>query len=184
MLRLSLIMILAIGIPAHAQDREGNDTASDWVVSHSKYHGIWETICDERASEREGTKRCYIRVVDVFSARPKFGAIFFFLTIDDAGYELEFGLEPGTLFDPNGFRIEDWAHVTWQTQRPGCLTGITCVFAGEAAAPLLDALEAPGALILDFVDRHGQKQMLEWSNRGFEAALEDFHTQRQLRHLE
>lgn len=178
-----LIALLAGPFSAVAQDETGADTAGNWVVTYQQAHGIWSTICDERANAPDATKRCYIRWVDVFSPRPKFGAAFVFVTSEPEGIQVEFGLEPGTLFAPDGFRIDDWVGTTWSTTRLDCLTGLACRFSGEAALPLMGAMQDQGAFVLEFVDRHGQSQSRNWPLRGFAAALDDFHAQRQTRGL-
>ena len=94
---------LALALPATAQDRQGNDTPGDWIVDHTKHFGLWDSMCDHRMTGEEREQRCYIRYVDVFSPRPKFGAVFLFVT---PGPEVQIGLEPGTVFPPNGIRID------------------------------------------------------------------------------
>ena len=166
-----------------AQDEDGTDTPGNWIVTHQKAHGIWSTICDERANARDTTKRCYIRWVDVFSPRPEFAAQFIFVTAEEDGLQVAFGIEPGTLFNPDGFRIETMQGASWSTNRPGCLTGLACTFAGQEAEILLASMADGGTFVFDFVDRHGARQSLGWALGGFAAAMADFGTQRALRAL-
>lgn len=171
---LNVLFLLLVVFPAVAQDRDGNDRPSDWVVKHFFKSGIWESICDERTEDDHLRQRCYIRLVDVFSPRPKFAAQFLFITPEPPGMRIEFGMEPGTLFAPDGFRMTDGAEVSWQTQRPGCLTGLTCIFTGPEADILLQAMQRSERFLFTFVDRHGRKTELDWPLIGFNEAFQDF----------
>ncbi|WP_372577317.1 hypothetical protein [Ruegeria hyattellae] len=168
---------------AAAQDRQGNDTASDWRVTHYQSFDIWNSICDERIEETALVQRCYLRWVDVYSPHPKFGAQFVFVTPELGGYQIELGIEPGTLFFPEGFRIEDAGEVTWRTRWPGCLTGLSCTFSGSDADELLAAMTGGGTFRFSFRDRHGVARDLSWPLVGFPAALADFEQQTQSRGL-
>lgn len=168
------LCLFYLSSPGHAQDRQGNDRPSDWIVTHFYKSGIWESICDERIEDGDLRQRCYIRNVDVFSPRPQFAAQFMFLTPENSGTRIEFGMEAGTLFDPNGFRIEDMGGIRWKSQRPGCLTGLTCVFTGDDAQVLTETMLAGGFFLFTFIDRHGRPTELEWPLKGFDDAFEDF----------
>lgn len=133
MRRLALCLALT-ALPADAQDRAGNDTPGDWVVTHQKSFGLWDSVCDERAEDGAMHRRCYIRYVDVFSPRPAFAAHFVFVTPDGDGVRIEFGSEPGTRFARGGHWIERDETKVWLAEDPDCLTGGECVFAGAAAA--------------------------------------------------
>ncbi|WP_235962939.1 invasion associated locus B family protein [Ruegeria haliotis] len=178
-----VIPILFAALPAFAQDLQGNDTPGNWRVVHHEIFGIWNTICDEREEGGASKQRCYIRRVDVFSPRPKFGAQFVFITPEPEGIKIEFGMEAGTLFSPSGFRIERGDQIVWQTLRPGCLTGLSCTFEGQAADDLVGAMMTGDAYRFVFRDRHGQSQDLTWRLDGFDAAWADFKTQSQARNL-
>ncbi len=134
-------------------------------------------MCDEREENGALVKRCYLRRVDVFSPRPEFAVQFMFITPEGEGYHVEFGMEPGTLFSPNGFRIETMQGDIWRTRFPGCLTGLSCTFRGDDALVLIDSMLDGEAFRFTFRDRHGQKQDLSWSLDGFGAALADFRAQ-------
>ncbi|MDP5220506.1 hypothetical protein Q5Y75_25290 [Ruegeria sp. 2205SS24-7] len=174
-------MTIGLALPAAAQDRQGNDTASDWRVTHYQSFGIWNSICDERIEDAGLVQRCYLRWVDVYSTRPEFGGQFVFVTPDPEGYQIEFGIEPGTVFSPNGFRIEAQGNVTWRTHWPGCLTGLSCRFSGNDADELLAAMKGGGTFRFAFRDRYGVARDLNWPLAGFPAALADFETQTQSR---
>lgn len=178
-----IILPLLYPISAIAQDLQGNDTAGNWRVTHYEAYGIWSSICDEREENGALRQRCYIRRADVFSLRPKFAAQFVFITPAPEGYEIEFGIEPGTLFNPSGFRIDQGEDVIWRTRRPGCLTGLSCTFAGEGAQDIIDAMLTGEAYRFVFRDRHGQSQDLTWSLDGFDAAWLDFRNQSDIRGL-
>ena len=178
-----LILFLLPPLTAFAQDLEGNDTASNWRVTHYDSFGVWNSICDEREEHGTLKQRCYIRRAEVFSLRPKFGAQYIFVTPAPDGIEIEFGIEPGTLFWPSGFRIDDDAETVWRTRRPGCLTGLGCTFDGADAAQIIDAMRAGGAYRFEFRDRHGQAQDLTWPLQEFDAAWQDFQHQSQARNL-
>ncbi|WP_166416171.1 invasion associated locus B family protein [Cochlodiniinecator piscidefendens] len=185
---LLLTFVISLLPPVtQAQDREGRDTAGAWRPTYQETYGIWRVVCDERdrvaGVEGDVEPRCYIRYVDVFSPAPAFAAQFMFITPETGGLRVEFGTEPGTRFTNDGFRIEDWVGIQWSTQNRGCLFGGECVFEGDAAIPLLDAMRDQGALRFTFTDRHGSAQDLSWPLTGFDSAFSDFLAQSDARGL-
>jgi len=182
-LPILLLLLSLLALPAAGQDRQGNDRPSNWVVTHFSKSGIWESMCDERPEDGIMHRRCYIRHVDVFSPRPKFAAQFMFITPEDDGLRVEFGMEPGTIFSPGGFRIESGANFSWSTRRFGCLTGLTCVFGGEEATELVEAMVGGGDFRFVFLDRHATRRNIVWPLDGFADALADFRTQAAARGL-
>lgn len=181
MRRLTTALLMALATSAGAQDLEGNDTAGNWVVTHFEQFGIYLSSCDEREENGALKQRCYIRYVDVFSPRPDFAAQFFFVVNGDEGLEVDFGMEAGTLFSLNGFRIEDMGGDIWKTRRVGCLTGLSCTFEGEDADVLLQAMQDGTAFRFTFRDRHGNPRDLTWPLAGFSDAMADFAEQSKLR---
>lgn len=155
-----------------AQSRDGADTASDWRVRHYQSYGLWTSACDERDEDGALVQRCYIRWVDVFSPAPDFAALFVFVTADADGFTVDFGTEPGTLF--RRFAIDTGDTSSWSTLWPGCLTGLSCTFTGNAANELLAAMRAGGVFSFDLFDRHGAWQELRWPLDGFDDAMADF----------
>ncbi|CUJ16312.1 hypothetical protein [Cognatishimia activa] len=180
---LLLSLCAALPLTATAQDREGNDTPGDWKVTHFERFGIYLSSCDERQESDQLNQRCYLRYVDVFSPHPEFAAQFFFVVNTEDGPEVDFGMEAGTLFSPNGFRIEGENGELWKTRRVGCLTGLTCTFSGEDADALLAAMRDGDAFRFTFRDRHGKSQDLIWSLDGFSDAFADFNAQTTARGL-
>ena len=178
-----IALIFLSALPAFAQDLQGNDTAGNWRVTHHEIFGIWNSICDERDENDALVQRCYLRRAEVFSSRPKFAAQFMFITPEPDGFKIEIGIEPGTFFNPSGFRIEKEQDVIWRTRRPGCLTGLSCTFEEHRADGLLDAMLNGDAYRFEFRDRHGQSQDLTWPLDEFGAAWADFNTQSQQRNL-
>ncbi|MGX9349909.1 hypothetical protein ACS3QZ_01780 [Shimia sp. W99] len=179
-----ILPILLAATPLTAQDRQGNDTPGDWIVTHFATFGLWSSICDERIEDGTLRQRCYIRWVDVYSPRPDFAAQFLFITPETDGPSVEFGIEPGTFFAPDGFRITHTPDdVIWSTTRGGCLTGLSCVFSGPEVEPLLSAMQTGTAFRFTFTDRHGRAQDLTWPLIGFDAAFSDFETQSRSRNL-
>ncbi|SPH18596.1 hypothetical protein DEA8626_02136 [Defluviimonas aquaemixtae] len=176
MRRLVLCLILA-ALPAAAQDREGRNTPGDWVVTHQKPFGLWDSVCDERLEDGAMHRRCYIRYVDVFSPRPSFAAHFVFVTPNGKDVRIEYGSEPGTRFVKDGHRIERDGEIVWQPMQAACLTGGSCVFTGPPGAELYAALRAGGEWRFDFADRHGQVQSLSWDLDPFDAAAADFEAE-------
>ncbi|MCB2135968.1 MAG: hypothetical protein KDE08_08495 [Rhodobacteraceae bacterium] len=174
---------LFAALPAIAQDRAGNNTPGDWVVTHQKHFGLWDSVCDERAEADAMTRRCYIRYVDVFSPRPDFAAHFLFVTPEADGVRIEYGSEPGTRFARGGNRIESDGAVVWSTDRAACLTGGSCVFAGVEAADLYARLKQGGAWRFDFADRHGHIRSLDWNLAPFAEAAADFEAEAAARGL-
>ncbi len=178
-----LLFLLVAAFPASAQDLQGNDTAGNWRVTHHDAFGIWTSICDEREERGNLVQRCYLRHVDVFSPKPDFAAQFVFITPENGGYKIAFGMEPGTFFPPDGFRIQAAQGDIWHTRYPGCLTGLSCTFTGSGAQRLVDAMVAGETFRFTFRDRHGRWQDLGWSLQGFDTALADFHAQSRRRGL-
>ncbi|WP_171239978.1 hypothetical protein [Ruegeria sp. HKCCA5491] len=178
-----LILFLLAPITVLAQDLQGNDTASNWRVTHFESHGVWNSICDEREEYGALKQRCYIRRAEVFSYRPNFGAQYIFITPAPDGVEIEFGIEPGTLFSHSGFRIDREQGVAWRTRRPGCLTGLGCTFKGPRADEIVRAMLEGVEYRFVFRDRHGQAQDLTWPLQEFDAAWQDFQQQAQARNL-
>ncbi len=165
-------LLCVLGTAGYAQGRDGTDTASNWRVRHFESFGLWTSSCDEREEDGALAQRCYIRWVDVFSPRPDFAALFVFVTADADGFTVDFGTEPGTLFQR--FAIDDGATTSWSTLWPGCLTGLSCTFTGGSAAELLAAMQAGGVFAFDLFDRNGTWQELRWPLDGFDAAMADF----------
>ncbi len=166
-----LLCCLLAPLSLTAQDRDGNDTASDWVVDHYKPFGLWDSACDHRTTDGLREERCYLRYVEVFSPRPKFAAQFIFVT---PGPEVEIGLERGTRFPKDGIRIENGETTLWSTNRILCRTGLSCTFDGDEAQAMLSAMADGTVFAFDFTDRHGAPRELRWDLTAFGDALADF----------
>lgn len=177
---LLLALLLCLAAPLAAQDREGRDTPGDWIVDHHASFGLWDSMCDHRDTDGATKRRCYLRYVDVFSPRPAFAAQFVFVT---PGPRIEFGIEPGTLFRMDGFRIEKDGKVTWSAPKPACLAGLACIYDGKPAEWLLGHMTDGGVFVFVFTDRHGQPQSLRWDLAPFAAAHQDFREQASARGL-
>ena len=165
---------------AVAQDRDGNDTAGEWIVDHAKSFGLWDSYCDYRDTDGIREKRCYLRYVDVFSPRPKFGAVFLFVTPEP---KVEIGLETGTLFASDGIRIELNGQTVWDDVALSCRVGLQCNFEGADAEALLDVMRGGGRFAFDFTDRHGQDQNLRWDLGPFEDAFSNYEAAKVARGL-
>jgi len=179
---LSLLLIL-IASAAMAQDEAGNDTPGDWVVTHHQPFGLWDSMCDERTGSDGLTRRCYVRYVDVFSPRPKFAALFAFITPAMPHPVIEIGIEQGTVFKPDGLRVEQDGTAIWTLGHRPCLFGGTCRFEGDEAATLIAALTSGTHLVFDFIDRHGTARTRLWSLADMPALLADMTHQAALRNL-
>ena len=169
-----LFLICIIPLAAWSQDRAGNDTPGEWVIDHHKAFGLWDSMCDHRTTDDLREERCYIRYVEVFSPRPQFGAQFFFLT---QGPSVEFGMEAGTLFNEDGFRIMRDNSIAWAKPQAGCLVGLACLYEGQVANDLVHAMANGSVFAFNFIDRHGQPQALNWDLSQFAGALKDFNLQ-------
>ncbi len=182
MRRVALCLML-VTLPATAQDRQGNNTPGDWVVTHHKHFRLWDSVCEERPEDGALTQRCYIRYVDVFAPRPDFAAHFLFITPAPNGFDIQYGSERGTRFEAGGNRVEKAGVVVWTTDRRGCLTGGDCEFEGQEAQSLFAALRGGGAWRFDFADRHGKRQSRSWDLAPFDDAARDFETESAARGL-
>ncbi len=177
---LAACLALTCALPLAAQDRAGRDTAGEWVVDHHRAFGQWDSMCDYRITGDLREERCYLRYVDVFSPRPAFAAQFVFVT---PGPRIEFGIEPGTLFRMNGFRIERAGQVAWSAVKPACLIGRGCIYEGKPALWLLGHMTDGGSFAFDFTDRHGKQQSLRWDLDPFAGARADFEAEADKRGL-
>jgi hypothetical protein len=180
---IALLALVALAVPAAAQDRQGNNTPGDWIVTHTGHFGQWDSICDERPESDGMERRCYIRYVDVFSPRPRFAAHFLFVTPENGGTRIEYGSEPGTRFAPGGNRIERGGKTVWLADGLACLTGGNCVFAGDTADDLYSTLKGGGQWRFLFADRHGQLQDLTWDLTPFADAAAEFEAEANRRGL-
>lgn len=182
----ALVLFGAIN-PTLAQDAQGNDTPGDWIVTHYKTFGLWDSVCDQ--AERDGTTvdRCYLRYVDVFSPAPKFAAQFVFITPEKAGLKIEFGIEKGTLFKGAGLKVVNDGQELWAFDPNKCLNFGDCVFEGDEAAELMTVMSKSynqnSVLMSEFSDRHDAIRMLEWDLSKFSEAASDFSKQSQMRGL-
>jgi hypothetical protein len=106
-----------------------------------------------------------------------------FITPEPSGFKVDFEMELGTVFHPNGFRIEAMQGDIWRTRPAGCLTGLSCTFTGQDAQVLIESMGDGDAFRFTFRDRHGQAQDLSWPLQTFEPAWGDFHTRAKSREL-
>ena len=138
-------------------------------------------MCDWRETDGVKEQRCYLRYVDVFSPKPKFAAVFTFITPEPTGYKVDFGIEPNTAYKKSGFRIETGDATTWYLGDINCTRISQCIWTGDQADAFIAALSAPtdspNFLVQEFFDRHGQEQLLEWDLAPFAMALADFDAQ-------
>lgn len=183
---LSVFFLSAVPM-ALATDAEGNDTPGDWVVTHYKPFGLWDTICDEAIRKGKTVERCYIRYVDVFSPAPKFAAQFVFIEPDGQGYKVEFGIEPGTTFNGASLTVVDGDNVTWDYDPNECLERGDCFLTGDDADRFIQSMAGTTStepmLVSDFNDRHGNDQILQWGISKFSQALTDFQFESEKRGL-
>lgn len=172
---------------AFATDADGNDTPGDWVVTHYKPYGLWDTICDEAIRKGKKVERCYIRYVDVFSPAPKFAAQYVFIEPQGQGYKVEFGIEPGTTFNGASLMVQDGENIVWDYNPNDCLERGECFLTGNDAEifiqSMADTKSSEPILVSDFNDRHGTDQVLQWGISKFADALEDFQNESDKRGL-
>ncbi len=184
---LLAVLVLSTSPAAFATDAEGNDTPGDWVVTHYKPFGLWDTICDEAIRKGKKVERCYIRYVDVFSPAPKFAAQFVFIEPEGQGYKVEFGIEPGTTFNGASLTVNDGEKVIWDYNPNECLERGECILTGQEADIFIQSMAGTSSdepmLVSDFNDRHGTDQVLEWGISKFAEALTDFQTESDKRGL-
>ncbi len=184
----SLLVFVALlwASVAGAQDRSGNDTAGEWVATHHEIFGEWDSICDMRGADADLEQRCYLRFVDVFSSRPKFGAVFAFLTPTRKGHRFELGFEPGTQYQKGGFQIERDGNVLWQMSAD-CLHNSPCVLDDDETRRFIEVAHETGdqgsILVQRFIDRFGRRQVLTWQLEPFADAFRDFELATERRSL-
>lgn len=176
-------LALLLALPATAQDRAGNNTPGEWVVTHHTPFGLWDSMCDERRTGDLLEQRCYLRYVDVFSPAPKFAAMFAFIVPADGGETLELGIERGTVFKPGGVRIEAAGTPVWTMAHRPCLFGGACTFDAAATAALLNTMSDADTLSFDFFDRHEVERRRDWDLSRFGDALADFRAETAARGL-
>ncbi|MEO0676955.1 MAG: hypothetical protein AAFZ02_05290 [Pseudomonadota bacterium] len=169
----TILAFLMLATPALAQDREGNDTPGEWVVTHQQAFGLWESFCDERTTGDLLEERCYLRYVDVYSQDP-FGAAFVFVT--PGAVEIALG-RARTVGD--GVHITRGGETVWSLGETRCAP---CTLEGEAASTLLEAFAAGGTFHLDFEGRSGETR-LAWDLAQMADALDDYRAQSAARGL-
>lgn len=174
-----LILLCLVAAPVFAQDLAGVDASGEWVITHQKPFGLWDSVCDRREAGALTQERCYLRYVDVYSPRPEFGAMFLLIT----GEGVEFRMERGIRFSRNGFRAERGGSLIWQETRRDCLNGRECYMTGSRARAFLDTISGGGALRFTFRDRSGNPRDLSWDLAPVAAALADYRAEARLRGL-
>ncbi len=171
---------------AIAQDRSGNDTPGEWIATHYETFGQWDSICDMRGADADLEQRCYLRYVDVFSSRPKFGAVFAFITPKRNGHRIEFGFEDGTQYQTDGFQIELNENVLWQLTID-CLRDSPCVLNDDEARLFIEVAQRSGnkgsVLVQRFIDRFDRQQVLTWQLEPISDAFRDFELETERRSL-
>lgn len=183
MLKTILLAIgLIIPLQVSAQDRSGNDTASDWVAKHYVSFGLWDSVCDERMEAGKLRQRCYLRYVEVFSPRPVFMASFVFAYTQDKQTQIELGFERGVRYSENGFRVERQGEIIWSAE-DGCLDASPCALSSVAAQDMLTHMANGDVLVQEFVDRSGETRLLEWDLSSFSDALTDYSREAAARNL-
>lgn len=184
----NLLILSAIFWASHvdAQDRSGNDTAGEWIATHYETFGQWDSICDMRGADADLEQRCYLRYVDVFSSRPKFGAVFAFITPKRNGYGIEFGFEHGTQYHADGFQIELDGRAVWEVTKD-CLHDSPCILLDDQASRFIDVALQTGnkgsVLVQRFIDRFDRQQVLTWQLEPLANALRDFELETERRSL-
>ncbi|MEM1235575.1 MAG: hypothetical protein AAGI10_01310 [Pseudomonadota bacterium] len=172
------LLLLALASPAFAQDRDGNDTPGEWVITHQKAFGLWDSFCDERTTGDLLEERCYLRYVEVYSPRPDFGAVFAFITPDG----VEFGLERSIRYIGDGLHVTRDGETVWKEERRSCRNGGACTLEGEDADALLDIFAEGGTLHIDLEQRNTEYR-LAWDLSRMDEALEDYRREAAARGL-
>lgn len=180
---LAILALLILVGTANSQQKIGN-----WKVDHFKPFGEWESFCDHRTENSVVIRRCYLRRVEVYSDRPKFGALYFFLTEEKGENshpisELEFGFEPGTRFHGDGFVIESGNNIVYRLNTGGCENGHRCWIKGIPAQSLQRHLVKGNQLRFRFTDKRGDKWDIAWTADGYQNALANFKSASQQRGL-
>jgi hypothetical protein len=158
-IRIFTLILCLLAAPLSAQDRQGRNNLGDW-----------------RETDNVKTKRCYLRYVDVFSEKPKFAALFTFITPEANGYRIAFGFENGVAYKQNGLRIDADGNTSWSLADINCTRQGECLFTGSDAQSLITALDNPNATLTnEFFDPYGREQNLSWDLSRFPAALADFN---------
>lgn len=165
------LLITCLSLPAWAQDRAGNDTPGEWVVTHQKAFGLWDSFCDERMTGELREERCYLRYVEAYKRRPDFAAVFAFITPE----EIEFGLERAITLIDDGIHITRGGTVVWKEDRARCRRGGACTLSGPDADALLATLAQGGTLHVD-LEHDGEEYRLAWDLSRMADALADFRS--------
>lgn len=152
-----------------------------WEVTYSQSHGIWNVICDTQMINQQQLDRCYLRWVDVYAQRPKFGALFIFIVADVDKLSVELHPEPGTTFTSTGFQITDDQQATWQMSRSDCLIKANCKLYPKEIPTFLQAAKQGQVMTFSFTDKYTRQYDLAWPLEGFAEAITDLSAQAELR---
>jgi hypothetical protein len=203
---MAVLALLALPTPALGQSG-AIDPEQD--VDHFRAFGRWEVLCDVKRTT--GEKRCYIRVVDVYSPRPDFKAAFVFVTAHKAeagkpkpapgaparslpekteepraALRFEFSIEPGFAWAarPLSIAVPKRPKAGLPMVRCG---QPSCAVRDDDAAALADTLAANARegvdLVLSFREKDDALRDLAWPLAGFKEAMADFAAARSQRGL-
>ncbi|MEL6167914.1 MAG: hypothetical protein AAFR35_04440 [Pseudomonadota bacterium] len=148
---------------------QSEDTAGKWRPTHSERFGGWDSVCDARGEGPTLEERCYLRYVDVYASRPKFGALFAFV---EPGPEISIGLEFGTAFGPGTIRVS--GGLPWTLPPTSCRGDTACKLTGADADAALLSMEKSTEIMFNFTDSNDRPQTRSWSLSGFADAMADF----------
>lgn len=145
------------------------------VVDFFENHGNWETLCDNLPGDPT-SKRCYIRLVDVYSQRPAFGAYIGFVTLADDGRPVfELAFEKDCLPSGDVFAVVREDETVWRISPKDC-EGNLCRLDADAFAAMREAAKNATDFRVTFTDGAGRLWRRELSGEGFRRAYMTFET--------
>lgn len=143
------------------------------AVDFFESHGNWEALCDQLPDNPQSA-RCYLRLIDVYSPRPDFGAYVGFITLDDDNdQEFELSLEPGATLTGKGFNLNVNGNETWMLDQSLCKEN-QCNIGGVDLGRMVNAAQTAQSFEVSFIDKSGKQWQRNLSSSDFTKAYNAF----------
>lgn len=143
-------------------------------VTFFQSHGNWETLCDVLQNE-PSSARCYLRLVDVYSPRPDFGAYVGFISASNGVESFELSLEPGSELASDGFALTRGSATLWSMPATYCREN-KCTISGDGLIEMIALAETAEGFSVAFKDRKNRNWQRRLSAGDFTAAHQAYET--------